>query len=122
MAQFSPGSTHDQESGVQVSESVQTPQEEQRFPAFPAQGADPSAFLNAMFSIFNRAMAPSGAPASAMGLLAFTLGSPAPYKPAPFVPFFPGEGAGSAPMTSPPVPQMMVLSASSESIRAPDGS
>ncbi|KAJ1117034.1 hypothetical protein NDU88_005235 [Pleurodeles waltl] len=106
-----------QVSGVQASESVQTPQGEQRFPVFPAPGADPSVFLNAMFSIFSRAMAPAGAPAGPMGLLVFTLGLPVPYKQAPFVPFYPGEGAGSARMTLPPWMMLPI-----ESMAAPDRS
>ncbi|KAJ1213387.1 hypothetical protein NDU88_001024 [Pleurodeles waltl] len=59
------------------------------------------AFVNAMLSIFNKAMAPAGAPAGPTGLLAFSLGSPVPYKSALFEPFGQAEGAGSAPMTSP---------------------
>ncbi|KAJ1084119.1 hypothetical protein NDU88_004272 [Pleurodeles waltl] len=107
------------ESGVQASESVQTPPE-QRFPAFTTPGADPSVFLNAMVSILNRDMDPTCAPAGPTGLLAFTLGLTAPHKQAPFVPFYPGEGAGSASMTSPP--WMMLLTAPMESMPAPNGS
>ncbi|KAJ1207257.1 hypothetical protein NDU88_002649 [Pleurodeles waltl] len=119
-AQFSPVSTQDKESGVQALESVQAPQEEQRFPTFLTPGADPSAFLNAMFSIFNRAMAPAAATAGPTGLLDLTLGSLVPYKQALFVPFYQGEGAGSAPMTSPP--RMMLLTAPMGSMLVPDRS
>ncbi|KAJ1149386.1 hypothetical protein NDU88_002196 [Pleurodeles waltl] len=93
---------------------------EQRFAAFPTLEAGQSAFLNAMFSILNRAMAPAGAPAGPTGPFAFTLGLPVPYKQALFVPFYPGEGAGLGPMTTPP--PMMLQTAPMESMLAPDGS
>ncbi|KAJ1199968.1 hypothetical protein NDU88_003799 [Pleurodeles waltl] len=91
---FSPAG---QESDVQ---QAQVHQGDQLYPVFPAPGADPATFLNAMFSMF-RAMAPAGAQAGPMGPLAFSLSSPAPYMVVPFMPFYPAKGTGPAPMTSP---------------------
>ncbi|KAJ1154448.1 hypothetical protein NDU88_007200 [Pleurodeles waltl] len=88
---FSPGAQSD------VPDPVLATQEEQGYPAFPAPGADPAAFLNAMFNIFN-SMAPSGALAGPTGPLAFSTGALAPYRPAPFMPFCPAEGVGPAPV------------------------
>ncbi|KAJ1137761.1 hypothetical protein NDU88_004157 [Pleurodeles waltl] len=83
-----------------VSPSIQAPQ----YPAFPAPGADNTAFLNAMFSIFQQ-MAPGGAPAGPSGPLAFNLGAPAPLRPAPFMPFLPLGNVGSAPVSAPVAPE-----------------
>ncbi|KAJ1205939.1 hypothetical protein NDU88_001358 [Pleurodeles waltl] len=74
LVHFSPLST--QESVAQALDLTQEPQDEQRFPGFPTPRVDPVAFLNAMFSIFNRAMAPAGATVGLTGPLAFSLGSP----------------------------------------------
>ncbi|KAJ1109751.1 hypothetical protein NDU88_007110 [Pleurodeles waltl] len=67
-----------------MSPSTQAPQ----YLAFPAPGTNSSAFLNAMFSIFQQ-MAPGG--------------GPAPLRPAPFMPFLPLGNVGSAPVASAPV-------------------
>ncbi|KAJ1118686.1 hypothetical protein NDU88_006874 [Pleurodeles waltl] len=75
---------------------IQAPQ----YPAFPAPGADNTAFLNAMFTIFQQ-MAPGGAPTGPSGPLAFTLGAPAPLRPAPFMPFLPLGNVGLAPVSAP---------------------
>ncbi|KAJ1194690.1 hypothetical protein NDU88_003976 [Pleurodeles waltl] len=65
---------------------------------------DPSALLNATFSIFKRAMALAGAPMGPMEPLAFNLGVlPVPYKQAPFLPFMPTAPTSSE-MTAPLVP------------------
>ncbi|KAJ1086659.1 hypothetical protein NDU88_006775 [Pleurodeles waltl] len=50
-----------------------------------------------MYAIFQQ-MAPGGAPA---GPLAFSLGDPAPLRPAPFMPFLPFGNVGSAPVSAP---------------------
>ncbi|KAJ1152752.1 hypothetical protein NDU88_005527 [Pleurodeles waltl] len=73
------------------------PRQAPQYPAFPTPGADSSAFLNAMYAIFQQ-MAPGGAPA---GPLAFSLGDPAPLRPAPFMPFLPFGNVGSAPVSAP---------------------
>ncbi|KAJ1135716.1 hypothetical protein NDU88_002151 [Pleurodeles waltl] len=78
-----------------MSPSNQAPQ----YPAFPAPGADSSAFLNAMFSIFQQ-IAPGGGPAGPSGPLAFNMGAPAPL-PAPFMPFLPLGNVGSTPVSAP---------------------
>ncbi|KAJ1092778.1 hypothetical protein NDU88_005888 [Pleurodeles waltl] len=75
------------------SPSIQAPQ----YPAFPTPGADSTAFLNAMYTIFQQ-MAPGAAPAGPSGPLAFSLGDPAPLRPAPFMPFLPFGNLGSAPV------------------------
>ncbi|KAJ1116790.1 hypothetical protein NDU88_004996 [Pleurodeles waltl] len=72
------------------------PRQAPQYPAFPTPGADSSAFLNAMYAIFQQ-MAPGGAPA---GPLAFSLGDPAPLRPAPFMPFLPFGNVGSAPVSA----------------------
>ncbi|KAJ1096192.1 hypothetical protein NDU88_001336, partial [Pleurodeles waltl] len=76
-----------------MSPRAQAPQ----YLAFPAPGADSSAFLNAMFAIFQQ-MAPGGGPAGPSGPLAFNMGAPAPLRPAPFMPFLLMGGVGSAPV------------------------
>ncbi|XP_069057855.1 glutamine-rich protein 2 [Pleurodeles waltl] len=85
-----------------MSPQAQAPQ----YPALPDPGADSSAFLNAMFAIFQQ-MAPGGGPAGPSGPLAFNMGAPAPLRPAPFMPFLPMGGVDSAPVpmasTSQPV-------------------
>ncbi|KAJ1168845.1 hypothetical protein NDU88_000758 [Pleurodeles waltl] len=73
------------------------PRQAPQYPAFPTPGADSSAFLNAMYAIFQQ-MAPGGAPA---GPLAFSLGDPVPLRPAPFMPFLPFGNVGSAPVSAP---------------------
>ncbi|KAJ1204852.1 hypothetical protein NDU88_000290 [Pleurodeles waltl] len=73
------------------------PRQAPQYPSFPTPGADSSAFLNAMYAIFQQ-MAPGGAPA---GPLAFSLGDPAPLRPAPFMPFLPFGNVGSAPVSAP---------------------
>ncbi|KAJ1180645.1 hypothetical protein NDU88_005865 [Pleurodeles waltl] len=78
------------------SPSIQAPQ----YPAFPAPGADSTAFLNAMYTIFQQ-MAPGGAPAGPSGPLAFSLGDPAPLRPAPFMPFLPFGNVGLVPVSAP---------------------
>ncbi|KAJ1085596.1 hypothetical protein NDU88_005726 [Pleurodeles waltl] len=80
------------------SPSIQAPQ----YPAFPTPGADSTAFLNAMYTIFQQ-MAPGGAPAGPSGPLAFSLGDPAPLRLAPFMPFLPFGNVGSAPVPAPVV-------------------
>ncbi|KAJ1217777.1 hypothetical protein NDU88_005369 [Pleurodeles waltl] len=87
---FSPAQTPRPASGSPPSQAPQ-------YPAFPTPGADSSAFLNAMYAIFQQ-MAPWGAPA---GPLAFSLGDPAPLRPAPFMPFLPFGNVGSAPVSAP---------------------
>ncbi|KAJ1165464.1 hypothetical protein NDU88_005892 [Pleurodeles waltl] len=72
---------------------------QQQYPAFPAPGTDPAAFLNAMFNIFST-MAPGHAGPS--GPLAFNLGVPASYKPTPFMSFLSSAAeAAPMPLTSP---------------------
>ncbi|KAJ1099792.1 hypothetical protein NDU88_004887 [Pleurodeles waltl] len=83
------------------SPSIQAPQ----YPAFPALGADNTAFLNAMFTIFQQ-MAPGSAPTGPSGPLAFSLGAPAPLRPAPFMPFLPLGNLGSAPVSAPVAPEV----------------
>ncbi|KAJ1214845.1 hypothetical protein NDU88_002456 [Pleurodeles waltl] len=87
---FSPAQTPRPASGSPPSQAPQ-------YPAFPTPGADSSAFLNAMYAIFQQ-MAPGGAPA---GPLAFSLGDPAPLRPAPFMPFLPFGNVGSVPVSAP---------------------
>ncbi|KAJ1125085.1 hypothetical protein NDU88_003523 [Pleurodeles waltl] len=76
--------------------SMSPPTQAPQYPAFLAPGADSSAFLNAMFSIFQQ-MAPGGGPAGPSGPLAFNMGAPAPLRPAPFMLFLPMRNVGSAP-------------------------
>ena len=63
------------------------------YPSFLAPGTDSAPFLNAMFGIFNRAMAPPGAPAGPIGPLAFSMpGYQIPFQQASFMPFMPSTG------------------------------
>ncbi|KAJ1202338.1 hypothetical protein NDU88_006138 [Pleurodeles waltl] len=93
------------------SPSIQAPQ----YPAFPAPETDNTAFLNAMYTIFQQ-MAPGGAPTGPSGPLAFTLGAPAPLRPAPFMPFLPLGNVGSAPVSTP------VSAPVAPEVSAPEGS
>ena len=62
-----------------------TPSGSIEYPLFPASDTDFAPFLNAMFGIFNRAMAPSGAPTGPVGPLAFSIQMPS--QQASFMPF-----------------------------------
>ncbi|KAJ1081990.1 hypothetical protein NDU88_002162 [Pleurodeles waltl] len=98
-----------------LSPRAQAPQ----YPSFPAPGADSSAFLNAMFAIFQQ-MAPGGGPAGPSEPLAFNMGASAPLRPAPFMPFLPMGGAGTArvPLALPTRPATLMRTA----VPAPEGS
>ena len=70
-----------------------TPVGAKEYAPFPTPGTDSAPFLNAMFGIFNRAMAPSGAPAGPVGSLAFQVpGYKMPFQQASFMPFIPFTG------------------------------
>ncbi|KAJ1168747.1 hypothetical protein NDU88_000661 [Pleurodeles waltl] len=92
----------------------------QGYPAFPALGTDPDAFLNAMFNIF-ATMAPGGGQSGPSSPLAYNLGVPAPYRPMPFMPFLPTGSAGSAPvpMASPRRPVTPMTSAAPAPMSSP---
>ena len=63
------------------------------YPAFLAAGTDSAPFLNAMFGIFDRARAPTGAPAGPVGPLAYSMtGFQVPFQQATFMPFMPFTG------------------------------
>ncbi|KAJ1086510.1 hypothetical protein NDU88_006626 [Pleurodeles waltl] len=91
----------------------------QTYPAFPAPGTDPAAFLNAMFNIFST-LAPGGGHAGPSGPLAFNLGAPAPYKLTPFMPFLSsGAAAAQMPLPSPRRPVTPTTSATSALVDSP---
>ncbi|KAJ1114347.1 hypothetical protein NDU88_002585 [Pleurodeles waltl] len=98
------------------SPSIQAPQ----YLAFPAPGADNTAFLNAVFTIFQQ-MAPGGAPTGPSGPLAFSLGAPAPLRPAPFMPFLPLGNVGSSPVLA-PVSAPVAPEVSAPEVSAPSAS
>ena len=60
------------------------------FPAFPVVGEDSTPFLNTMFTIFNRAVAPIGAHSAPVGPLQYSLpGYQAPFPQGSYLPFVP---------------------------------
>ena len=76
-----------------LSTPVQSPATEGAggYPAFPAVGEDSAPFLNAIFNVFNQAIAPTSAPSGPVGPLAYSLpGFQVPFPQATFMPYLQG--------------------------------